>query len=170
MLGLPGRNEAAPYYYRYIDRVSSHDILQALELQREEALSFLRSITEEKSLSRYSPGKWSIRQLLNHINDCERLFVFRAFWFARGFSSALPSFDQDVAAAAAIADEHSWANHIQEFSGIRESTIGFFRDLPQEAWMRTGTASENPFTVRSLGYIIVGHADHHLSIVRERYL
>jgi len=170
MLGLPGRNEAAPYYYRYIDRVSSHDILQALELQREEALSFLRSITEEKSLSRYSPGKWSIRQLLNHINDCERLFVFRAFWFARGFSSALPSFDQDVAAAAAIAHEHSWANHIQEFSGIRESTIGFFRDLPQEAWMRTGTASENPFTVRSLGYIIVGHADHHLSIVRERYL
>lgn len=170
MLGLPGRNEAAPYYYRYIDRVSSHDILQALDLQREEALSFLHSITEEKSLSRYAPGKWSIRQVLNHINDCERLFVFRAFWFARGFSSPLPSFDQDVAASAAIADEHSWANHIQEFSGIRQSTIGFFRDLPQEAWMRTGTASENPFTVRSLGYIIVGHADHHLSIVRERYL
>lgn len=170
MTGLPGRNEAAPYYYRYIDRVSNQDILQALNSQRAGVLSFLQGISDQKSLCRYAPDKWSIRQVLNHINDCERLFVFRAFWFARGFSSPLPSFDQDVAAQAAISDAHSWESHIEEFSAIRESTIAFFRNLPQEAWMRTGIASENPFTVRSLGYIIAGHADHHLAILRERYI
>jgi len=170
MIGLPERNETAPYYYRYIDRVSSQDVLQALELQRDEILVFLRAISEDKSLHRYAPDKWSIRQVLNHINDCERLFVFRAFWFARSFSSPLPSFDQDVAADAAVPDEHSWADHIEEFNGIRQSTIAFFRNLPAEAWMRTGIASDNPFTVRSLGYIIAGHADHHLAILRERYI
>lgn len=170
MLGLPGRNEAAPYYYRYMDRVTSQNILQALEVQRDEVLSFLRSITEEKSLTRYAPGKWSVRQVLNHINDSERVFASRAFWFARGFSSPLPSFDQDVAAQTAAADALPWAGHVEEFSGIRQATIGFFRNLPQESWMRTGIASENPFTVRSLGYIIVGHADHHLAILRERYI
>jgi hypothetical protein len=133
-------------------------------------LAALRGISEEKSLHRYAPGKWSIRQLWNHVNDCERLFVFRAFWFARGFDSPMPSFDQDPAAVAARADDFSWASHVEEFRGIRLSTVAFFRNLPSEAWSRKGVASGNSCTVRALAYIAAGHAAHHASILRERYL
>lgn len=170
MLSLPARNEAAPYYYTYIDRISDSNVLHVLESQLKDLPLLFRRISEEKSLHRYAPGKWSVRQVLNHINDCERMFLFRAMWFARGFTSPLPSFDQDIAVKGANADKSSWASHVDEFCAIREATLPFFRNLPEEAWMRTGIASDNPFTVRSLAFIIAGHADHHVNIVRERYL
>ncbi|HYX53250.1 MAG TPA: DinB family protein [Candidatus Limnocylindrales bacterium] len=170
MTGLPARTEAAPYYFNYIDRVTSPDILAELERQLEPTTAFLRGISEEKSLHRYAPDKWSIRELLSHLNDCERMFTFRAFWFARGFQTALPSFEQEIAAASAEADRIAWAEHLEEFQRIRRATISFFRHLPQEAWKSTGTASGNAFTVRALAYIAVGHVEHHLAILRERYL
>jgi len=170
MTGRPEPSEAAPYYFKYIDRVAAGDIVGLLETQREEALSFLAGISEEKSLHRYGPDKWSIRQVVNHVSDCERLFVSRAFWFARGFDSPLPSFDQEVCVAAAGADEVPWADHVEEFRSVRLSTLAFFRNLPDRAWMRRGIASDNPFTVRALAYIAAGHADHHTSILRERYV
>jgi len=169
-MGPPERNEAAPYYFTYINRVIGDDIVGQLHTQSEETLAFLRGISEEKSLHRYAPGKWSIRQVLSHFNDSERTFLFRAFWFARGFESALPSFDQDVCAGAARADEFSWARHVEEFREVRSSTVAFFRNLPAEAWMRTGVASGNPFTVRALAYILAGHVAHHRAILQERYL
>lgn len=170
MIGLPAREETAPYYHRYIDRISSDEVVQELENQLQELPSFLRGIGEEQSLHRYAAEKWSIRQVLSHINDCERLFVFRAFWFAREFSSPLPSFDQNVAISAAHPDQISWTSHIDEFLSVREATLSFFRNLPENAWMRTGVASENPFTVRSLAYICAGHVAHHVAILREQYL
>jgi len=170
MIGLPAREETAPYYHRYIDRISSDDVVRELEKQLQELPAFFRSIGEEKSLHRYAPEKWSIRQVLNHINDGERLFAFRAFWFAREFSSPLPSFDQNVAISTAQADKISWARHIDEFLTVRQATLSFFRNLPQAAWMRTGIASDNPFTVRSLAYIAAGHVAHHVAILREQYL
>lgn len=170
MIGLPGREETAPYYHRYIDRISSDDVVKELEEQLQDLPPFFRSIGEDKSLHRYAPEKWSIRQVLNHINDCERLFLFRAFWFAREFSSPLPSFDQNVAISAAQADRIPWAKHVEEFVAVREATLSFFRILPHEAWMRTGIASDNPFTVRSLAYITAGHVAHHVAILREQYL
>ena len=170
MIDLPARNEAAPYYYRYIDRVAGEDIMQELEMQLLQMPRFFRSISEEKSLHRYAPEKWSIRQVLNHINDSERVFLSRAFWFARGFPTPLPGFDQNVAMDAAEANELSWARHIEEFVSVREATLSFFRNLPQPAWLRTGTASDNPFTVRSLAYIIAGHAMHHSAIIQTQYL
>src|SRR5438128_8018971 len=130
MSGRPGSNEAATYYFRYIDRIPSEDILGVLETQRKETLSFLAGISEEKSLHRYGPDKWSIRQVVNHVSDCERLFVSRAFWFARGFDSPLPSFDQEVCVAAAGADEVPWADHVEEFRSVRLATLAFFRNLP----------------------------------------
>ncbi|MGH7560933.1 MAG: DinB family protein [Gemmatimonadales bacterium] len=99
MIAAPERSEAAEYYFRYIDLVPAGDILTTLEDQLPETLGLLRSIPSERSFHRYAPGKWSIRDLVNHLCDTERLFVFRAFWFARGFESPLPSFDQGVAAA-----------------------------------------------------------------------
>jgi hypothetical protein len=169
-MGPPERSEAAPYYFRYIDRIASDDIVGVLRTQLEETSAFFHGISEEKSLARYAPEKWSIRQVVNHVNDTERLFVSRALWFARGFDSPLPSYDQNVSAAAARADEFPWASHVEEFRGIRLATVAFFLNLPAEAWSRSGIASGNPFSVRALAYIIAGHASHHMAILRERYL
>ena len=166
----PGRTEAADYYFRYIDRVVEGDVVQRLVAQLDETTAFLSTISEEKSLARYAPGKWSIREVVNHINDTERLFLFRAFWFARGFDSELPSFDQEIASQAAGADDVPWSRHIEEFRATRSATSTFFRNLPDEAWPRRGIASGNPFTVNALAYIGAGHLDHHVAILRERYL
>src|SRR5262249_22604937 len=114
--------------------------------------------------------KWSIRQVQNHVNDCERVFLFRALWFARGFESPLPSYDQNIAALGAQADDFSWASQVEEFRQVRLATLSFFQNLPSQALMRTGVASDNPFTVRALAYIIAGHLAHHRAILEERYL
>lgn len=167
---IPDQTEAAPYYFTYIDQVPEGDINEVLEEQLSETLSFLQGLSEERSLHRYAPDKWSIRQVLNHVSDSERLFVSRALWFARGFETPLPSFDQDVAAASAAADERSWSHHVEEFRAVREATLTFFQGLPADAWARRGIASDSPFTVRALAFIVAGHLVHHLRILRERYL
>jgi DinB superfamily len=166
----PDRSEAAEYYFHYIDQVGGGDIRTLLETQAAEAFAFFHGIPEERSLHRYGEGKWSIREVLSHLNDCERLFVFRAFWFSRGFDSPLPSFDQNVAIASAGADGRPWRSHLEEFRVVRAASLAFFRELPEEAWHRAGVASENRFTVRALAYIAAGHVAHHVSILRDRYL
>ena len=167
---IPQPHEAAPYYFKYIDQVQGDDVVAVLQDQLDETLSLLSGISEERSLHRYAPDKWSFRQVINHVNDCERLFVFRALWFARGFDSPLPSFDEKISAAAARAEDFPWASHVEEFRASRLSTLAFFRNLPAEAWMRSGTASGMPFTVNALAYLAAGHLTHHLTIIRERYL
>jgi len=169
-IGVPDRSEAAPYYFKYIDRVSSGDILGRLEGQLEEVVGFLSGISEQKSLERYAPEKWSIRQVASHVTDTERVFIFRAFWFARGFQSPLPSYDEKPCAEEARADQVSWSRHIEDFRTVRMSALIFFRNLPSDAWMRRGIASDNPFTVRALAYVIAGHVDHHMAVLREKYL
>lgn len=169
MTGRPARDEAATYYFTYIDRVPGDDVVGVMESQLEE-MSFLLGISEEASLHRYAPDKWSIREVLSHINDTERVFLFRAFWFARGFDTPLPSFDQEIAIGSAHADEVPWASHVEEFRTTRLASLSFFRNLPHLAWPRAGVASGNPFTVRALAYVLAGHTAHHVAILRERYL
>ena len=166
----PESHEAAPYYFTYIDKVPPGDIRKILERQGKGTRTFLGGISEKKSRHRYAAGKWTIRQVLGHVNDCERLFVYRAFWFARGFDSPLPSFEQEIAAAAAGADDVSWARHVEEFKAVRTATTNFFRNLPDAAWSRKGIASGNPFTVRALAWIAAGHVAHHVGVLKERYL
>jgi hypothetical protein len=170
MLGRPAPAEAAPYYFTYINQVASDDVLPVIERQLQEVLSLCSGISEEKSLHRYAPDKWSIRQVLNHVTDTERAFAFRALWFARGFQSPLPDYDQNIAAAGADADQVAWSEHIEEFRRVRLATISLFRNLPAQAWLRTGIASNNRFTVRAMAFITAGHVEHHLKILRERYL
>ncbi len=170
MIGRPQNDEAAPYYFNYINQVSGEDALTVIESQLPESLAFFAGISEEKSLHRYAPGKWSIRQVLNHITDTERSFAFRALWFARGFDTSLPSYDQDIAASGAEADSIPWAAHVEEFRHVRMATISLFRNMPAQAWMRSGIASDNRFTVRALAYLVPGHVTHHTKIVRERYI
>lgn len=170
MTGRPEKTEAAPYYWTYIDRVPGDNVLPVLESQWEELSALLSSISEKKSLHRYAAEKWSIRQLLNHVTDTERAFAFRALWFARGFPDPLPGYDQDVAASGAQADAVPWTAHVEEFRRVRLATVSLFRNLPPNAWMRKGIASDNPFTVRAVAFIIAGHVAHHFAILRERYL
>ncbi len=166
----PGPTEAAPYYFKYIDRVPEGDVVRTLEQQERDLLALLAGVGEEKSLHRYAEGKWSLRGVLSHVSDTERVFVFRAFWFARGFETPLPDFDETTAAAGARADDVPWARHLSEFRAVRAATLSFFRNLPREAWTRRGVASGNPFTVRALAFIAVGHVAHHVAIVKARYL
>jgi len=166
----PASNEAAPYYFNYIDRVEGDDVLTVLHRQLDETLKFLSTVSEEKSRHRYAPDKWSLRELLNHVNDTERLFVFRALWFARGFEEPLPSFDQQVAVNNSEADAVSWNDLVDEFQSLRHSTLSFFRSLPEAAWSRSGVASGNPFTVRALAFITAGHVAHHVDVMKRLYL
>src|SRR6266480_857572 len=128
MIGRPEKSEAAAYYFTYIDQVPGADVQTLLGSQLEESGALFSGISEEKSLHRYAPEKWSIRQVLNHITDTERAFAFRALWFARGFDTPLPSYDQNVAATGAEANNVSWAAHVEEFRGVRLSTISLFRN------------------------------------------
>jgi hypothetical protein len=168
-IGRPEPGEAAEYYFKYIDSVSGAEPVTFLESQLRDVLASLEVISEERSLFRYAPEKWSLRQVLSHVNDSERVFAYRALWFARGFDTPLPSFDQDVAVASGGADDVSWTSHLEEFRGIRQASIHLFRNLPAEAWRRRGIASDNPVSVRALAYIVAGHAAHHMAIIRERY-
>jgi hypothetical protein len=166
----PQTTEAADYYFKYIDLVTSDDIVPAMETQMGEMLQFLSGISEKQSLHAYAPGKWTIREVLNHVNDGERVFAGRAFWFARGFTDPLPSFEQDVAVQHAHANNTSWADLVEEFKNVRLATISLFKSLPAEAWERTGVASDNPVSVRAIAYIIAGHVSHHIGVLREKYL
>ena len=170
MIAPPDRSESAEYYHPYIDQVPEGDIREILRAQAADTIAFLRGIPDEKSLYRYAPDKWSIRELVSHMNDTERVFVFRAYWFARGFDSPLPSFDQNVAVSGANADKRSLSSHIDEFDSVRTSTLSFFDNLSSEAWTRRGIASDNSFTVRALAYIAAGHVAHHSKILSQRYL
>jgi len=170
MIGRPAKSEAAAYYFTYIDQAAGDDVQAVLATQLEECLALFSGISEEKSLHRYAPEKWSIREVLSHISDTERVDAFRALWFARNFSAPLPDYDQNIAASAAQANRIAWAAHVEEFRRVRLSTISLFANMPSEGWMRTGIASENSFTVRALAYIIAGHLAHHFTILRERYL
>jgi hypothetical protein len=170
VIGRPAPGEAADYYHKYIGQVGDGDIRELLARQRHDALTFLKELPEGKAGHRYGADKWTLREVVGHLNDCERLFMARAFWFARGFDSALPSFDQNVAMAASGADARSWASHLDEFDAVRAGTVAFVRSLPDPAWDRSGIASDARFTVRALAYIAAGHVEHHLAIVRARYL
>lgn len=170
MIGRPESSEAAPYYFTYINQVQGDNPVHVIETQLDEALPILRRITEEKSLHRYAPDKWSIRQTLSHVTDTERVFAVRALWFARGLDSPLPSYDQDIAAAGAAADGIPWAAHVEEFGHVRRASIALFRNMPNDGWLRSGIASEKKFTVRAMAFITAGHWAHHLKILRERYL
>lgn len=170
MIGRPEDSEAIPYYFKYVNQVSGDDPVVVLRNQLADFPSIFSAISEETSRYRYAPEKWSIRQVVNHLSDSERLFCFRAFWFARGFDSPLPSFDQEIAARGAPSDQISWAMAVEELRHVRLATVSLFGSLTPEAWTRRGFVNDSPFSVRALAYIIAGHVTHHIAILKERYL
>src|SRR5262245_30861377 len=157
----PDRSEAAEYYFHYIDLVPDGDICAILDAQRSEMDTLFARVTPDRIDYRYAPDKWSVREVAGHLNDTERLFAFRAFWFARGFDSPLPSFDQLVAVREGRAGDNPCQSLVDEFGSLRVSTVRLFRHLPAEAWLRRGVASGNPCTVRAIAYLTAGHVIHH---------
>ncbi len=169
MIGRPPESEAPSHFQRYIRLVDGDDVVAILEEQLDEAWSFFLTLSDEASQHCFVTGKWSLGQTLNHMTDTERVFAYRALWFARGLGAELPGFDQDVGAANAGADGVSWSTHVEEFRRVRLSTLSLFKNLPPEAWERSGSADGNAMTVRALCYVIAGHFAHHFDTVRRRY-
>ncbi len=166
----PKKTEYNPFYETYVSLVPETEILPALEQQIQEIRALLSGISEEKSLYRYGADKWSIRQVIGHMIDGERVFAFRAFTFSRGDSVQLFSFDENQYVSEAGFDQISLADLSAEFMALRTANVSMFKHLSFEAWTRAGTASNNHITVLALAYIMVGHVRHHSKILQERYL
>lgn len=170
MTARPAIGEFAPYYGKYIALVAGNDILAALGQQLDATLVVLRGVTEERGNRRYEPGKWSIKEVLGHLIDAERIFAYRALRIARNDKTPLPGFEQDDYVASANFDASALADLTAEFKLVRRSNLAMFGQFSDEAWLRHGTASENPVSVRALAYIIAGHELHHLNLLQSRYL
>jgi len=166
----PAAGEYADYFAPYVRRVPPGPILTILERQLEEMLALLRPLDEEQAGFRYAPGKWSIREVVGHVIDTERIFGVRALWFARGDPGPLPSFEQDDFVRTAGFDRRTLADLLEELQIVRASTIALFRGLPPEAFAREGTAAGERLVVRAVPFIIAGHELHHRALLLERYL
>jgi hypothetical protein len=166
----PQANEYAPYFDRYISLVSEDDLVGAMERQTKETAAQLASISEEKSTFRYAPEKWSIKQLVGHITDSERVFAYRLLCIARGETQSLPGFDENDYMRGSNFDDLPFAELVDGLAVVRRSTLSLLRGLSDEAWTRTGTANENKVSVRALAYTLLGHERHHLRVLKERYL
>ncbi len=169
-LRRPTPDECAPGLAGYIAQVTAEDALQALEEQQREMLQLLDSLTDERALVRYAPDKWSLKEVLGHIIDTERIFAYRALRFARGDRTPLPGFDQDEYVRAARFDARPLRDLRDEYESVRRATLALFRGFDEEALAQRGTANEAEATARALAYVIAGHERHHLRIIRNRYL
>jgi uncharacterized damage-inducible protein DinB len=165
----PEATEYAPYYEKYVSLVTG-DVVETLERQGAETAALLRGLDEARGASRYEPGKWSVKELIGHLCDAERIFAYRVLRFARGDSAPIEGFDQDPYVAAGNFDARTLRSLATEFEHIRASTVALLRGLDEAAWSRRGTASDNEVTVRALAHIIAGHEAHHVRVLRERYL
>lgn len=166
----PAAHEYDPYYAGYIDRVEGKQLLEVMRRQQSRVLDLLTGLSEEQASHRYAPDKWSIKQVIGHLMDTERVFVYRALSIARGEKQSLPGFEQDEYVASGGFDVRTVESLRDEYQAVRSATIAFFASLDDASWLDTGTANEVNVSVRAIGYIIPGHEAHHLSIIEKRYL
>jgi hypothetical protein len=169
-LARPAADEFSPYYAQYIDRVPQGNLLEVLSRQIAETSAFLSGIPESRAGHRYAPGKWSIRQIVGHLTDTERIMTYRALRIARGDATPLPGFDENAFVAGADFDRRTLADLSSEFQDVRRATISLFRGFGPDAGPLRGLANGVPVTPRALGYIVAGHELHHVEVVRTRYL
>ena len=166
----PTADEYAPYYARYVSAVPEGDVLETLEHQIEETVALLAAVGESRAGHRYAEGKWSVRELVGHMADAERIFAYRALCIARGETASLPGFDEDAYVAGADFDARTLNSLLGELTTVRRSTLSLFRNLGDAALARRGTANGQSVTVRGIAWIVAGHERHHQQILRERYL
>lgn len=166
----PEKTEYAAYYEGYISRVPDGEIIAILRRQMDETLSVLRGIPEDRGDYRYADGKWSIKELVGHITDSERVFAYRALRFGRGDTTPLSGFEQDDFVRGGNFSKRTVADLAEEYENVRKSTISLLARLDAEAFSRRGSANNNEVSVKGLAYIIAGHELHHIDILRSRYL
>jgi len=165
----PPAGEYAPYYDRYISLVQGEDILNTLDEQRRQTMLLLCGRDDEDGDFRYSPEKWSAKEILGHVCDTERIFAYRALRIARADSTPLEGFEQDDYVRNGPFAERPLADLVEDFIAVRRATLSLLRNLDEEAWSRLGIASKNAVSVRALAYIIAGHELHHRRILEEKY-
>ena len=168
-IARPEADESSAYFQRYIARVSDEPLSQQLMDQAREVERRFETVTDRQALARYAEGKWSIKELLGHLCDTERILSYRLLRIARGDTTPLPGYDENAYVPAGRFDERPLPMLLAEFRAVRLSTSALLEGLPEEAWTRWGEANGSPITVRALAYIIVGHLNHHLEVLRDRY-
>ena len=168
-IGRPAAGEYAPYFDRYVSRVPEDDALPVLERQRAELRAAFSGVSEAKGGFRYAPGKWSVRELLGHVIDTERIFAYRALCIARGETAPLPGFEQDPYVANAGHDRWTVAELLEDFDAVRRANVALLSHLDEAAVGRIGTSSGHPTSVRAIAYILAGHVRHHLGVLAEKY-
>jgi hypothetical protein len=166
----PGSAEYAPFYAGYVVRVPAGDILGCLEAQCDATLALLAAVPEARAGHRYASGKWSIREVVGHLADAERVMAYRALRFARADRAPLPGFDENHYVEQAGFDARTLADLAAELAAVRAATLALFRSLSPEAWLRSGIANDHPISVRALAYVIAGHELHHRYLLESRYL
>ena len=165
------KNEYAPYFEQYLELVDKDkSIIYNLESSQKEFESILLLLPKEKQTYAYAAGKWTIKELIQHIIDTERIFCYRALCFARNDKTELPGFDQDIFVNNGKANDLDFYDLLDEMKALRKSTIQLFKSFSDEALVRMGIASSNKISVRALGYLFSGHQLHHLNVVKERYV
>ncbi|QOD61082.1 DinB family protein [Polaribacter haliotis] len=166
------KNEYAPYFEQYIQLVSNNgkSILENLEDSQKQFDTLFRNLPKEKHNFSYAEGKWTLKELIQHTIDTERVFCYRALCFARNDKTSLPGFDQDVFVDYSNANELDYFDLLDEMAVLRKSSIQLYKSFSEEALLRTGIASDKKMSVRALGYLFSGHQLHHFNIIKERYL
>jgi hypothetical protein len=165
----PDATEYAPFYANYIAGVPDGDVVTLLRDEGRELTATLAAIPESRGGFRYADGKWSVREVIGHLIDAERIFAYRALRLARADATPLPAFDENAYVPTSGSDARTIADLVDELRAVRESTIRLFTSFPEEAWTRRGIVSGKEVSVRALAYITAGHPRHHLKILRERY-
>ena len=165
----PAPGEFAPFFARYVKLVPETDILPVLAAQPAEIRRLAGALPADRETFRYAPGKWSIREILGHIGDAERVFGYRAFCISRGDQSPLPGFDENDYIAESAYDERTVAELADDFAGLRAANLAVLGRFDPARWARVGNANGNPVSVRALAFIMAGHARHHVGVLQARY-
>ncbi|MGM2687427.1 DinB family protein [Bacillus cereus group sp. BceL004] len=166
----PKAGEYNSYYATYVNLVSDGNIIQILEQQIEETNLLLKEISDSEGLFRYAPTKWSIKEVIGHIADTERVMAYRLLSIARGETAELPGYNDDMYVLKATFDKQSMQDLLENLIVVRQSTLHLLKSLDKDTWLQKGNANKSEVTVRALAYIIAGHELHHLQIIKERYL
>lgn len=166
----PAPDEYAPFYAGYVNQVPDGDVVEAMIGGVEIAAALLHGIGDDRGDFAYAPGKWTLKEVLLHCADAERIFTYRALRIARGDQTPLPGWDENAYTPMSGAGARTMDSILDELESVREATVTLFQGLPAESWSRVGTSNGKAITVRAIAWITAGHLLHHLGIIQERYL
>lgn len=166
----PRTNDYPEVFQGYINQTTSEDPIETLQMSFSESKEFFKNIPAQKQEYSYAPGKWTLKEMLQHIIDCERIFNFRALAFARGETQSIPGFEEDEYAAKSFGNQRDWMELCEEFNVVRNSSVLLFKSFNAETLCRSGVSNNREMTVNALAYAVAGHLKHHVEVIKERYL